>query len=63
MSAERNRSKPWTIDHGFRPEIENLDSGKKMIERASEEQQNDANFILMSPSSEESRVRGDINNC
>ena len=46
--------KPWTIVHGFRPENENFDIGKKMIslERASQEEQNDTNFSFIAPSSE-----------
>ena len=47
--------KPWTIVHGFRPENENFDFGKKMIasERESQQEQNDANFSFVAPSSEE----------
>ena len=47
--------KPWTIVHGFRPENEKFDFGKKTIssERASQEEQNGANFSSVAPSSEE----------
>ena len=47
--------KPWTIVHGFRPENENFDFGKQMIssQRASQEEQNGANFSFIAPSSEE----------
>ena len=47
--------KPWTIVHGLGPENENFDFGKKMIssERASQEEQNGANFSFIAPSSDE----------
>ena len=47
--------KPWVIVHGFRPENENFDLDKKMIslERASQEEQNGANFSSIAPSIEE----------
>ena len=47
--------KLWTIVHGFRPENENFDFGKKMIasERAFQEEQNGANISFIAPSSEE----------
>ena len=59
---ERNRSKRLTIVHGFWPKSEKFDSGKKSIslERASQEQQNDANFSSIAPSSEELLVRREI---
>ena len=44
--------KPWTIVHSFRPESENFDFTKN-AERASQEEQNDANFSSVAPSSEE----------
>ena len=49
------KTKPWTIVHGFRPENENFEFGKKMIssERASQEEQNGANFSFLAPSSAE----------
>ena len=50
--------KPWAIVHGFRPKTENFDFGKKMVayERATQEQQNGANFSFTAPSSEKLRV-------
>ena len=47
--------KPWTIVHGFWPENEKFEFGKKRIpsERASQEHQNGANFNFIAPSSEE----------
>ena len=44
-----------TIVHGFRPKSENFDFGKKTIssERASQKEQNGANFSFVAPSSEE----------
>ena len=47
--------KPWTIVHGFRPENENFDFGKKMNApaRASLEEQNGPNFSFIAPSSVE----------
>ena len=55
--------KPWTIVHGFWPENENFDLGKKMIslEWASQEEQNDPNFSFIAPSSEELWVCKDYN--
>ena len=59
MGAERfwiNPVKtPYYIVHGFRPENENFDFGKKRIssERASQEEQNGTNFSFIAPSSEE----------
>ena len=55
MSAEEIWSKRLIIVHGFRPKSENLDFGKKIIssERASQEEQNGANFSLIAPYSEE----------
>ena len=49
------KKKPWTIVHGFRPEIENFDFHQKMnsLERASQEKQIDANFSCVAPSSKE----------
>ena len=44
--------KPWTIVHGFWPETEKFDIGQKRIpsERASQEEQNGANFSFIAPS-------------
>ena len=43
------------IVRGFRPETEKFDFGKKMVssERASQEEQSDANLSSIAPSSEE----------
>ena len=43
------------IVHGFWPKSENFDFGKKSIlyERASQEEQNDANFSFIAPSTVE----------
>ena len=56
-------SKRLIIVHGFWPESENFDFGKKRIssERASQEEQNGANFSFIAPSSEELWVRKDSN--
>ena len=46
--------KPWVIVHGFWPKSEKFDSGKKKripSERASQEEQNGANFSFIAPSS------------
>ena len=43
----------WTIVHAFRPKSENVDSGKNISERESQEEPNGANFSSVAPSSEE----------
>ena len=55
--------KPWTIVHGFWSESENIDFWQKVIpmERASQEEQNGANFNSIATSSEELGVRKDSN--
>ena len=52
------RSKRLTIVHGFRPETENFNGGKRMIssERACQEEHNGANVSFVAPPSEELRA-------
>ena len=54
---------PYSYVHGFWPKSENFDFGKKRLptERASQEEQNGANFSFRAPSSEELGVRKDSN--
>ena len=46
---------PWTIVHGFWPENKNFEFGGKriLLERASQEKHNGANFSFIPPSCEE----------
>ena len=54
LESEKSNHGLYVV-HGFCPKSENFDFGKKMIssERASREEQNDANFSFIAPSSEE----------